>query len=77
MKIPSHRSTTSSRKPGVDIQGTVAVKHAPLVACPNCGGKTTAPGQGHRVRYVDAPCGHVHLVNCIGEVLVPCERCME
>jgi len=73
--ISSQRSTTSSRKPGVDIQGTVKVKYAPLVDCAECGKKTTVPGRQHRARYVDAPCGHLHVVNCVGEVLVPCQRC--
>lgn len=72
--IPSRRSTTSSRKPGVDIKGTVAVKYSPT--CWECGGRTSAPGKHHRQRYVQAPCGHLHQVNCVGEVLVPCERCM-
>lgn len=34
--ISSHRSTTSSRRPGVAITGTVRVKFTELVRCGKC-----------------------------------------
>lgn len=34
--IPSHRATTSSRKPGKKNEGTVWVERRGLVQCPDC-----------------------------------------
>lgn len=63
----SHRSTTSSRKPGAAITGTVHVRTRKLIACEKC----------HRLR-IDLGGAHGPLVHpdgsvtdCVGDVVRP------
>lgn len=56
----SHRSTTSSRRPGKAIEGTVSYRVRQIVKCPKCGG----------FRY-DSP--HPHAPRWEGTRQVDCE----
>jgi len=63
----SHRSTTSSRRPGKAIEGTVHYRIAAVSPCPDCGGLTyeTATGYPHGVRWVRLGDRHAK-VDCVG-----------
>lgn len=58
--IRSVRYTTSSRRPGVSIQGTVMVRRGDLVSCPDCGGLWFG-GAVHAPHWRDGV-----LVDCLG-----------
>lgn len=62
--IPSHRHTTSSRRPGVDIAGTVRVRFAALSVCDGC--KALRYGSGpHSPHWITRDGRHVQ-VDCAG-----------
>jgi hypothetical protein len=64
---PSFRSTTSSRKPGRAIQGTVRVKLVGLVWCSaGCGHRRYASTSPHAPRWKDGV-----LVDCRGKQVWP------
>lgn len=61
--VASHRSTTSSRHPGVQFKGTVRHQLLELQPC-ECGG--VRPGAGpHSPHWVRRPSGTVQ-VDCMG-----------
>lgn len=65
--IRSVRHTTSSRRPGVDVVGTVRVRYVPLQVCPDCGvtcSGTVEPGR-HAPHWASS--GPRRLLNCVGE----------
>jgi len=65
----SHRSTTSSRKPGVAIEGAVAIRQARCVRCEKCGGMRLVmndPHSPHAPRYVVKDGAKVK-IDCAGE----------
>jgi hypothetical protein len=60
------RHTTSSRRPGVDVVGTVRRRRRQLERCPACGGLTyPLDGAPHAVRWTERGGQHVR-VDCIG-----------
>lgn len=63
----SHRSTTSSRRPGKAIEGSVAYDLAEISSCKDCGFMTRATGTGypHGVRWTSRDGVHVK-VDCVG-----------
>lgn len=62
----SHRSTTSSRRPGVAIVGTVAYRITRLAECPHCGVLRRISAGPHAPRYVDG-----RRVDCRGVEVAP------
>jgi hypothetical protein len=64
--VASHRSTTSSRRPGVAIEGTVRRELVQLARCPDCPGHPKRFGTGpHAPRWVVRDGRHVK-VDCAG-----------
>lgn len=61
----SHRSTTSSRRPGKAIEGTVHYEVRQVVPCPACGSMRLDLGGPHAPRYGKE--GRV--VDCVGRVV--------
>lgn len=61
----SHRSTTSSRRPGRAIEGTVRSFTRRLISCEHCG-KSRLDYDGPHSPQVVMPLGHVR--DCIGRI---------
>jgi hypothetical protein len=57
----SQRFTTSSRRPGAVIHGTVHTRAASIVPCPSCGGLRKDYGGPHAARWERG-----RLVDCVG-----------
>lgn len=77
--VPSRRHTTSSRKPGVDVQGTVRIVAVPLIRCDNCGTKWRGGTvHGYRMTGDGSMCEHgvALYVDCVGAPAPsPCLHC--
>lgn len=69
MKSPSFRSTTSSRHPGVAIEGVVHVERGRIVTCEKCGKKRlvySVPPSPHSLHWIERN-GEMIKIDCTGE----------
>ena len=65
----SHRSTTSSRRPGVAVEGSVHVKLGQCVRCEVCGGIRrvyVVPQLPHATRWVERDGAWIR-IDCSGD----------
>ena len=70
MRSPSFRTTTSSRHPGVAIEGVVHVERGRIVTCEKCGHKRlvySVPLAPHSVRWHVNEKGESIKIDCVGE----------
>lgn len=76
--FPTHRHTTSSRKPGRDTGGQHHIRVQLLTRCLDCGGLWTGGVPGHHAPVLrqSALCGHWRTVNCVGRPVGDCPECM-
>lgn len=63
----SHRSTTSSRRPGKAIEGTVSYEVGSIVRCPDCGFMRRAHPGPHAPRLT----ADNRRVDCAGREVAP------